>query len=155
MRPKHPRRRLGRKRYLFLMILFASIWVIRDSGWLSRGGSSTAGPESGAGAIAEAYQGERSGLWVEAGGEVVRRLPDDLQGSRHQRMIVQVTPEQTILLSHNIDLADRLDIAVGDSIRFRGRYEWNDRGGVVHWTHHDPDGRHQGGWVEIDGQRVR
>ncbi len=50
-------------------------------------------------------------------------------------------------MSHNIDLAPRVPIAVGDTVEFRGQYEWNERGGVIHWTHHDPDGRRPGGWL--------
>ena len=87
------------------------------------------------------------------GSHVVRELRDDLEGSRHQRFILQVEPSLTLLISHNIDLAPRVPLRAGDSISFRGEYEWNDRGGVVHWTHHDPRGRRRGGWIEHDGRR--
>jgi hypothetical protein len=25
---------------------------------------------------------------------------------------------------------------------------WNAQGGMVHWTHHDPEGRHVSGWLK-------
>ncbi|MFT5820890.1 MAG: hypothetical protein ACI8ZM_002138 [Crocinitomix sp.] len=82
-------------------------------------------------------------------GEVIKTLADDNEGSRHQKFIVKIASGQTILVSHNIDLAKRIDdLSEGDQVKIYGEFEWNDRGGVVHWTHHDPDGKHVGGWVE-------
>ena len=111
--------------------------------------------EAGDRAIAEAYAKRRSGVWVESEGVVERLLADDDQGSRHQRFIVRITTEQTVLFAHNIDLAPRVPLQRGDAIRFRGEYEWNDRGGVIHWTHDDPENRRGGGWIEHRGQRYR
>ena len=51
------------------------------------------------------------------------------------------------MIAHNIDVADRIPIAIGDRIRFRGMYEWNDFGGLVHWTHDDPMGVEDRGWI--------
>ena len=69
--------------------------------------------------------------------------------------IVDLGEGHTVLVSHNIDLAPYVDLDAGDRVVFRGRYEWNDRGGVVHWTHHDPRGRGPGGWITVDGKTYR
>jgi len=90
---------------------------------------------------------------VKSAGIVVRLLPDDNQGSRHQRFILELANGQTILIAHNIDLAPRINsIDIGDTVEFFGQYETNDRGGVVHWTHHDPQGQHVGGWLKHRGR---
>jgi hypothetical protein len=104
-------------------------------------------------AIARAFQNRANGAQVTGEGAVVRLLSDDLNGSRHQRFIVELASGQTLLISHNIDLAPRIDaLEVGDSVRFSGEYVWNEKGGVVHWTHRDPRGRHVAGWVAHNGK---
>jgi uncharacterized protein DUF3465 len=102
--------------------------------------------------VAEAFRSRRSNVEVEAGGRVVRVLPDDPDGSRHERFLVRVDGETTVLVAHNLDLAARIPLAVGDSIELRGEYDWNPKGGVIHWTHRDPDGRHQAGWIRYRGR---
>ncbi|NND38388.1 MAG: DUF3465 domain-containing protein [Pseudomonadales bacterium] len=84
--------------------------------------------------------------------EVVKILRDDLEGSRHQRFLVSQADLPTLLVAHNIDLAPRVPLQEGDRVYVRGRYEWNNKGGVLHWTHHDPKGRRQGGWVRYQGK---
>ena len=85
-------------------------------------------------------------------GTVIKILPDDNQGSRHQRFILRLESGQTVLVAHNIDLAQRIDgLTVGSVVDFKGIYVTNDKGGVIHWTHHDPDGRHDDGWLKWNG----
>ncbi len=82
-------------------------------------------------------------------GRVSRILSDDKIGSRHQRFILTLASGQTILIAHNIDIAPRVpSLRNGDTIYFNGVYERNLKGGVVHWTHHDPSGRHAAGWLK-------
>ena len=98
----------------------------------------------------------RSGDQVRGSGTVTRVLADDNEGSRHQRFIVELSPGRTLLIAHNIDLAPRIpSLRSGDTVSFFGEYEWNDRGGVIHWTHHDPRGSHVGGWLEHKGRRYQ
>ena len=108
--------------------------------------------EQGEAQILAAYRDRLSDQIVEATGVVDRLLADDLEGSRHQRFIVRLSSGHTILISHNIDIAPRInDLERGTEISFRGEYEWNEQGGVVHWTHHDPNGWHPDGWLLYDG----
>ncbi|MBT8143410.1 MAG: DUF3465 domain-containing protein [Gammaproteobacteria bacterium] len=97
--------------------------------------------------IVDAFEAGQGDLWIEAGGRVSRVLSDDNEGSRHQRFIVRLANDHTILIAHNIDLAQRVPLKMGDAVSFYGEYEWNERGGVIHWTHHDPRGRRDGGWI--------
>ena len=106
--------------------------------------------------IAAAYRDKLSDIQVAGSGRVIKILPDDTKGSRHQKFILKLASGQTLLVAHNIDLAPRLDgLQAGDSVSFFGEYEWNSRGGVLHWTHHDPAGRHAGGWLDYRGRRYQ
>jgi hypothetical protein len=97
-----------------------------------------------------------SDVQVEGEGKVIRVLADDLDGSRHQRFIVQLASGQSLLITHNIDIAPRISgLKAGDSVSFNGEYVWNEKGGVIHWTHHDPQGRHVAGWVIHDGKTYK
>ena len=102
--------------------------------------------------LASAFADHRSNFQVQDGGHVTRVLADDNAGSRHQRFIVRLSSGQTLLVAHNIDLAERITaLTVGDYVEFSGEYKWDPRGGVIHWTHRDPQGRHVPGWVMHNG----
>ena len=106
--------------------------------------------------IGRAFASRASDVQVEGEGKVIRLLADDLDGSRHQRFIVRLASGQTLLITHNIDIAPRITgLKVGDSVSFNGEYVWNEKGGVIHWTHHDPQGRHVAGWVIHDGKTYK
>lgn len=113
-----------------------------------------AGAPTGNPALANAFQARTSDLQVRGSGTVVRVLSDDNHGSRHQRFVLRVNDDQTVLVAHNIDLAPRIPgLREGDVVAFFGEYEWNERGGVIHWTHHDPAGHHTDGWLRHQGQQ--
>ncbi|MBT9569384.1 MAG: DUF3465 domain-containing protein [Thiobacillus sp.] len=113
---------------------------------------SAAGSPAGS-ALEQAYVNRLRNQQLAGEGRVVKLLPDDLKGSRHQRFVLRVASGRTVLVAHNIDLAPRIEnLQPGDTVAFFGEYEWNAKGGVMHWTHHDPQGRHVGGWLKHGGR---
>jgi hypothetical protein len=102
--------------------------------------------------LKKAFDYRKSDVQVKGKGIVIILLNDDNKGSRHQKFILKLSTGQTILISHNIDISQRINsLSKGDVIRFYGEYEWNKKGGVVHWTHKDPNNRHINGWLKHKG----
>lgn len=136
------------KKLLIIGLLVAGGYSI----WMEHGGQLTAPTAAWENASPGSFASPQSGEQSRGTGVVTRILPDDIDGSRHQRFILEVGSGRTLLIAHNIDLAPRLKgLEVGDTVEFYGEYEWNDKGGVIHWTHHDPNGRHVGGWLKYRG----
>jgi len=106
--------------------------------------------------VQTAFEQQRSDVQVEVNGVVIKLLADDDHGTRHQKFIVKAESGLTLLVAHSIDLAPRIKhLRQGDRIRLFGEYEWSQKGGVLHWTHHDPNGRHIGGWIDYQGKRYQ
>ena len=103
--------------------------------------------------IQQAFERQQSDVQVQSVGTVKAVLRDDNEGSRHQKFILKLNNGQTVLVAHNIDLSPRIDdLQKGDSVEFYGEYEYSAQGGVIHWTHHDPNGRHVDGWLKHQGK---
>ena len=64
--------------------------------------------EPGSQSIVEAFEAKRSGVWVEAEGPIVHILPFDDKPPRHQNFLVEIAPNHTVKISHNVDLAPRV-----------------------------------------------
>ncbi|EHD2282563.1 DUF3465 domain-containing protein [Vibrio cholerae] len=128
------------------MKLFLAFWLVFTSLF-------SIGLHANDAVLQQAYQSQQSDLQVQGFGQVVKVLPDDNDGSRHQKFILKLNSGQTLLVAHNIDLASRIpNLKIGDSVEFYGEYEWNKKGGVLHWTHKDPQNRHAHGWLKHNGQ---
>ena len=98
--------------------------------------------------IAELVRERKSKVVVDGvRARVIKLFRDDTVGSKHQLFLVKLKTGNTLKISHNIDLAPRVPVKVGDEVEIRGQFEWNEKGGVLHWTHHDPRGRRPGGWI--------
>lgn len=142
------------KKLLIVLIALAGAYVAYEQA--PTAAVSSAGPDSSNARLLGAIAERRSGYQVAGYGTVMRTLADDNDGSRHQRFIVRLGTGHTLLIAHNIDLAPRVaGLEKGDEVAFFGEYEWNERGGVIHWTHHDPRAEHVNGWIEVNGRRYQ
>ena len=113
----------------------------------------TTAPGAATEQVTHAFETHASNVQVRGQGVVIKLLPDDTRGSRHQKFILRLSDGHTLLVAHNIDLAPRInELQVKDYVGFMSEYEWNQQGGVLHWTHHDPAGKHPGGWLNHDGK---
>ncbi|HYP79437.1 MAG TPA: DUF3465 domain-containing protein [Steroidobacteraceae bacterium] len=135
-----------------LVVVFAAVVAavggrhLQESG--QRAGTAPAQQSAAPGAS------QQSGAQVRVTGRVVRVLADDRDGSPHQRFIIEADTGGTLLVAHNLDLAPRLDgLAVGERLVVSGEYQWNKQGGLIHWTHDDPQRRHAPGYIEWRGRR--
>ena len=138
---------------IFIAVVVAYALPSAGCGSAAPASSQNGGGAGDEGQIARAFENKTSDVQVEGEGVVTQILSDDLSGSRHQRFIVSLASGQTILIVHNIDLAERVDgLQTGDRVGFYGEYMWNEQGGKVHWTHHDPQGRHVAGWLKYNGR---
>ena len=109
--------------------------------------------QNGLSLIQQACDRHQSNVQVQSVGRVKAVLADDNEGSRHQKFILGLENGLTLLVAHNIDLAPRIkNIQKGDTVEFYGEYEYTEKGGVIHWTHHDPQNRHVGGWLKHEGE---
>ena len=108
-------------------------------------------------AVERAYAEKRSTVEVTAQGVVTSVLTDDSGPSgMHQRFIIRLAGStQTVLVDNNITIGQRAPVIRGTEVLVHGEYVWNDQGGLIHFTHHDPAHTHEGGWIELSGIRYQ
>jgi hypothetical protein len=104
-------------------------------------------------AIVQDFQSHRSDVEVTADATVAQVLPDRVSATgTHEQFIIKLTSgDLTLLVEHNLSIAPRAPVAVGDHVIVHGEYIWNAQGGLIHFTHHDPEGRHEGGFIQDNG----
>lgn len=108
-------------------------------------------------AVERDYAEKRSTVEVTAQGVVTRVLADDSGPSGvHQRFIIRLAGStQTVLVDNNLTIGQRAPVLQGTDVLVHGEYVWNDQGGLIHFTHHDPAHTHEGGWIELSGVRYQ
>ena len=102
--------------------------------------------------IKQLFERQLNDVQVAGMGVIEKFLTDDNEGARHQRFIIRISNGHTLLMTHNVDIAPRLEeILIGDKIEFYGEYFYNDQGGGIHWTHHDKNKNHIDGYLWHNG----
>jgi hypothetical protein len=105
-------------------------------------------------AIQRAFEQHSDGAELTATGMVDRVLSDQSGPSGpHERFIVRLSSGMTVLIEHNLSIAPRVPVAVGMPVTVHGEYVWNAEGGLLHFTHHDPDRSHEAGYILYSGRR--
>lgn len=104
--------------------------------------------------LIRAVRDRRSVFFVQASNVVVVKvLPDDTQGLKHQRWYVRLSDGSQVFAVYNIDQTARVPVQVGQTMSLGGEFKWTDQGALIHWLHSDPSGRRPNGYVIVNGQK--
>ena len=115
----------------------------------------------------QAFKEGLSNIPLTIEGAVSKLLPDSHEGAHHQKFVVNLHDNHTILVAHNLERAYRVPVKIGDKVEIHGTYVWNKLGGIIHNTHHDDrkacrktnNGHvicgpsHEDGWIILSGQK--
>lgn len=122
-------------------------------------------PLTGLAQIMDAARNQRAGITVEHWGTVIKLVDDGGSeigeragpGSRGtlQKFVLRLENGHVLLVAHDTAVAPRVPLAVDDAVEFRGRYDWNALGGLVYFTHHDPEMKRDDGWIRHKGRVYR
>lgn len=119
--------------------------------WLAACAGGGADPNA---AVYDAWRAQRSNVEVTARGSVARLLgiargPSGL----HEGFLLHLSGAAghglTVRVEDNVDITGEIPLSAGDQAEVRGEYIYDSRGGLIHYTHHDPRGRHPTGYVRV------
>lgn len=105
--------------------------------------------------VREAFSSRSSNIMVEVHGRVTANLPDIDDGDIFQQFILELDNKHLVIVSHNVSEAMPVPVGPGSLVRIKGEYDWTPEGGKIHWTHADPSGLREGGWIETQGKRFQ
>jgi hypothetical protein len=72
----------------------------------------------------------------------------------HEGFLLKLHGQCDLLLriETNTSIIGPVPLHEGENLIVKGQYENDPTGGVVHWTHHDPAGRHVAGYILAGGK---
>ena len=110
------------------------------------------GDDAGNGAVYDAWRAQRSGAEVTADGSIARILGTRAGPSgEHEGFLLHLRGASgrglTVRVETNVDLTGPIPLSPGEDVEVRGEYVYDSSGGIIHYTHRDPSGRHAAGYV--------
>ena len=120
-------------------------------------GCRAAPASDGNGDVYDAWRAQRSRVEVTASGSVARYLGvRSGRSGAHEGFLLHLRGAAgrglTVRVETNVDITGIVPLSEGEDVVVRGEYVYDARGGIVHYTHRDPRGRHPGGWVQAGGK---
>jgi hypothetical protein len=83
-----------------------------------------------------------------------QRFSGGARGGDHESIPLRTGAGARVEVVANLDFMPWLGVRPGDDLIVRGELvRGYDGNRVVHWTHHDPGGRHVDGFIEWNGRR--
>ncbi len=73
----------------------------------------------------------------------------DSRSGRHEGFVIR-TADRSFTVEDNVGITGPIPLQRGDAVSLLGQLECNDY--VIHWTHHDPRGRHASGYIKVNGR---
>lgn len=72
----------------------------------------------------------------------------------HEGFLLKLNEQCDLMLrvETNVDITGPVPLQPGETVTVKGQFEDDPSGGVIHWTHHDPSGRHVAGYVVAAGK---
>jgi hypothetical protein len=103
-----------------------------------------------------AWQQRLSGVQLSLEGKISRVFSSMETEAGQQKFSLQLAQGQVVTVIHDVRLGSAIeDLAEGEIIEVFGEYQWAPDGGVIHWTHRDPEGNRQAGWVRYKDRLYR
>jgi len=107
------------------------------------------------GQICSLYSSGQGGVEVIGQGTVLAVLGTrEGRSGQHEGFLLRLHQQCDLMVrvETNVDITGPVPVRDGEIVTVKGQFENDPMGGVIHWTHHDPRGRHVSGYVEAGGK---
>jgi hypothetical protein len=103
-----------------------------------------------------AWQQRLSGVQLSMEGKISRVFSAGETDAGQQKFVLQLAQGQSVTVIHDATLGAAIEgLAVGETIEVSGEYHWTADGGIMRWTHRNPEDNRQAGWVNYKGRLYR